>query len=179
MSKNVLIISGSPRKGGNSDILCDEFLKGVLAAGNKGEKVFLGDKKIAYCSGCEYCHAHKGVCVHKDDMAALLDKMAKADTIVMATPVYFYTLDAQIKTFMDRTVARYTELKDKEFYFILTAADTNKEAMARTVECFRGFTDCLDGAKELGVLYGLGVWKAGEVKNTPLMKQAFDAGKKI
>ena len=123
MSKNILILSGSPRKGGNSDILCDRFMEGARESGHRAEKVFLRDKNIGYCIGCEACHQNNGVCVQKDDMAEILEKMIAADVIVMATPVYFYTMDAQMKTLIDRCVARYTEISNKAFYFIATAAD--------------------------------------------------------
>ena len=78
MSKKVLILSGSPRKGGNSDILCDEFLRGAQDAGHKAEKIRVAEKKVAPCSGCYYCSTHGGVCVHKDDMAD--EEKASADT---------------------------------------------------------------------------------------------------
>ena len=65
MSKKVLILSGSPRKGGNSDILCDEFLRGAQDAGHKAEKIRVAEKKVAPCSGCYYCSTHGGACVHK------------------------------------------------------------------------------------------------------------------
>ena len=104
-------------------------------------------------------------------MAEILEKMIAADVIVMATPVYFYTMDAQMKTLIDRTVAKYTEIRGKEFYFIVTAADSSKEAMERTVEGFRGFTSCLGGAKEKGILYGLGVWKKGDIQNKAALQR--------
>lgn len=176
MSKKVLIISSSPRKGGNSDLLCDQFLSGAKRAGHDVEKIFLRDYKINYCLGCGVCNTtHK--CVQKDDMEPLLNKMVEADVIALATPVYFYSVDAQLKTFIDRTVPRYTEISDKEFYFILSAADTDQKNMHRTLEALRGFTeDCLSGTKEKGVIYGTGAWQAGEVKNLPVYKEAYEAG---
>lgn len=78
MCKKVLILSGSPRKGGNSDILCDEFLRGAQDAGHKAEKIRVAEKKVAPCSGCYYCSTHGGACVHKDDMAD--EEKASADT---------------------------------------------------------------------------------------------------
>ena len=126
MSKKVLILSGSPRKGGNSDILCDEFLRGAQDAGHKAEKIRIAEKKAAPCSGCYYCSTHGGACVHKDDMADILQKMIDADVIVLASPVYFYSISAQLKTVIDRTVARWLEVKDKEFYYITTMADEEK-----------------------------------------------------
>lgn len=177
--KNVLIISASPRKNGNSDILCDRFAQGAAESGNKVEKIFLASKNIGYCRGCGVCNStHK--CVQKDDMAEILDKMVNADVIVLATPVYFYSMDGQMKTFIDRTVPRYTEITDKDFYFIMTAADTEKASLNRTMEAFRGFTeDCLSGAREAGVIYGVGAWKVGEIKDTPAYIEAYEMGRRI
>lgn len=177
--KRILIISASPRKGGNSDILCDRFAEGAAESGHNVEKIFLAGKNIGYCRGCGACNTtHK--CVQKDDMAEIIEKMVMADVIVFATPVYFYTMDGQMKTFIDRTVPRYTEITDKDFYFIMTAADTEKENLTRTIEAFRGFTeDCLQGAREAGIIYGVGAWKVGEIKNTPTYNEAYEMGRSI
>ena len=177
--KKVLIISASPRRNGNSDILCGRFAQGAEEFGNTVEKVFLADKNIGYCKGCGVCNTtHK--CVQKDDMKEILDKMVEADVIVLATPVYFYSMDGQMKTFIDRTVPRYTEISNKDFYYIMTAADTEKANLERTMEAFRGFTeDCLDGAKEAGIIYGTGAWQIGEIKNTPAYDEAYKMGKDV
>lgn len=179
MSKNILILSGSPRKNGNSDILCDEFAKGAKEAGNTVEKVFLRDKKIGYCTACYYCREHSGVCVQKDDMSEILDKMKNADVIVLASPVYFYSIDAQMKTVIDRTLAVWTKLRDKEFYYIMTCADEDESAMDITLGCFRGFAICLKGSVEKGVIYGTGIYEAGSVKTKKTMKEAYEMGKGV
>jgi multimeric flavodoxin WrbA len=179
VNKKVLVISSSPRRGGNSDLLCDQFVNGSTEAGHPAEKIFLKDKKINYCTGCGTCIDRGKKCSQKDDMAEVLDKMVAADVIVMATPVYFYTMCAQMKTLIDRTCARYTEIKNKEFYFIVTAADTNNRAMERTLEEFRGFTNCLDGANEKGIVYGTGAWNMGDIKKSVSMNVAYELGKAI
>lgn len=178
MSKRVLVLSASPRKAGNSDLLCDQFALGAVESGNQVEKVFLGDKRINYCTGCYACFG-KGKCVQQDDMAEVLEKMVESDVIVMATPVYFYTMDAQMKTLIDRTVPRYTEISDKEFYFIVAAADSRLQAMERTIEGFRGFTSCLSGANERGIVYGVGAWNVGDIRKTAAMAQAYEMGKQV
>ena len=175
MSKQVLILSGSPRKAGNSDVLCDQFMKGAQEAGHRVQKVRVAEKRIGYCTGCGACQG-KGACVQTDDMAPILESMVAADVIVLATPVYFYTMCAQLKTLIDRTVARYTEVTNKAFYFILTAADSRKETLERTVEELRGFLDCLDGSKEKGIVYGTGAWGIGEIEGSGAMKQAYEMG---
>lgn len=179
MSKNVLVLSASPRKGGNSEMLCDEFILGVKEAGNEVEKVFLRDKKINYCIACEACIKNGGNCVQKDDMAEILEKMIEADVIVMATPVYYYAMNGQMKTLIDRTVARNKEIKNKEFYFILAAADPRNEEMESTLEGFRGFTRCLSEAKEKGIIYGTGAWGKGEIEGKEAMKEAYEIGKNV
>ena len=93
--------------------------------------------------------------------------------------MYFYTVDAQLKTFIDRCVPRYTEMSDKDFYYILTAADSDKSAFDKSIECIRGFTlDCLDGAKEKGIIRGAGVFEKGEIKDKSEYKECYNMGKK-
>lgn len=180
MNKKVLILSSSPRRNGNSDLLCDSFAKGAKEVGNSVEKIFLKDLNINYCIGCGLCNnnGYSG-CSQKDDMESILDKMIDADVIVMATPVYFYAMCGQMKTLIDRCCAKYTKIINKDFYFILTAADGNKNALNRTVEEFRGFLDCLSGANEKGIVYGTGVWQKGEAANTNLPQEAYVLGKTV
>ena len=178
MGKKVLILSGSPRKGGNSGLLCDEFLRGALEAGNDADKIRIAEKKIGFCSACYFCR-NSGGCAKKDDMGPILQKMIDADVIVLASPVYFYSIDAQLKAVIDRTVARWTEIKNKDFYYIVTCADHDKESQERTLECFRGFADCVEGAEEKGIIYGTGVYQPGEITNTPAFQEAYEMGKSI
>ena len=178
MSKKVLILSGSPRKDGNSDILCNEFMRGAAESGNEVEKIRVAEKKIGFCTGCYACR-NTGVCAIKDDMDEVMQKLIDADVIVLASPVYFYSIDAQLKALIDRTVCRWTEVKDKEFYYIMTAADSGIESMETTLACFRGYADCVEGAKEMGVIYGTGVYEKGEIKDKKAMLEAYEMGKGI
>lgn len=176
MRKNILILSGSPRRHGNSDSLCDEFYKGAVEAGHSVKKIFLQEKEIKFCTGCSSCAVNKGMCIHKDDVAEILKDMIALDVIVMSTPVYFYSISGQLKTLIDRTVARYTEVKNKEFYIIATAAENAKHTFDRTLESVRGFIDCIDGAKEKAFLSVGGVWKKGDINHTDALKKAYSMG---
>lgn len=178
MSKKIVVLSASPRAHGNSDVLCDEFIKGSLESGNSVEKINVKDKNIKYCSGCGVCNSGKP-CSIQDDMGDILTKMIEADVIVMATPVYFYTMDAQMKTLIDRCCSRYTEMKHKEFYFIIAAAENDISEMQRTIEGFRGFTSCLNDPIERGIIYGVGAWGIGEIQATKAMQEAYEAGKSV
>lgn len=178
MSKKVLILSGSPRKNGNSDILCDEFMRGAIEAGNSVEKIRVAEKNVGYCKACYYCKNSGGKCVIKDDMAEILQKMIDADVLVLASPVYFYSIDAQLKAVIDRTVARWLEVKDKEFYYIVTMADEELQSAETTLACFRGYADCVEGAKEMGVICGNGAYEKGEISPEQMLK-AYETGKNV
>lgn len=178
MSKNVLILSGSPRRQGNSDILCDEFARGAAEAGHRVEKIRVAEKNIGFCRACYACR-ETGSCVIRDDMAEILQKMIDCDVMVLASPVYFYAIDAQLKAVIDRSVARWTEVRGKEFYYIVTAADGERAAAETTVACLRGYADCVEDAKEMGVIYGMGVYEKGEVTWTAAMAEAYEMGRRM
>ena len=178
--KKVLILSGSPRKGGNSDILCDEFQKGAESVGNQVEKIFVAEQKIPPCTGCYYCKDHAGKCVFNDGMADLLQKIIDCEVLVLSSPVYFYSLSAQLKAVIDRCVARWREIKNKDLYYIATSAEDDEDTLDTTLACFHGFAKCIDGYEEKGTLYGKGVYEKGEVLHRPeLMKIAYEMGQSV
>ena len=179
MSREILVLSASPRKGGNSDLLCDSFMQGAMAAGHQTEKIFIQQKTINSCLGCEVCKSNGGSCVHKDDMTEILNKMIEKDTIVLATPIYFYSMDGQLKTLIDRTYARYPEMNGKKFYFILTGGAPDKSYMETAVAGLQGFVNCVPEAKINGIVYGIGTGEKGDVKNTKAMEEAYNMGKQI
>ena len=154
-------------------------MRGAIEAGNYAEKIFLKDKKINYCTGCGVCNGTQK-CVQRDDMTEIAEKMIKADVIVLASPVYFYTISAQLKTMIDRLNFCYTLISNKEFYYILAAADEEKQSLERAVEGLRGFTNCcLENPVEKGIIYGAGLWNVGEAKNSEYMKQAYEMGQNV
>lgn len=175
---NILVISSSPRKNGNSDVLCDRFIEGANESGHRTEKIRLDELCVSPCRACNACvKNHK--CVVSDDAAPIIEKMLAADMIVLATPVYFYSLCAQLKLLIDRCYARHTEMKNKKFVFIITAADPQRKAAAETLDSLRGFIRCLPGAEEKAVIYGTGTWDKGDVYKHPSYDEAYKAGKEI
>lgn len=179
MEKKILILSGSPRKGGNSDILCDEFMRGAEKSGHNVKKIRITEKEIHPCIACYHCRDNGGQCVFKDDMAEILQNMIDADVLVLASPVYFYSIDAQLKAVIDRTVARWLEVKNKEFYYIVTMADEDSASADTTLACFRGYADCVEGAVEKGVIIAGGVYEPAEVKQTSAMNEAYEMGENV
>lgn len=174
----VLAVSASPRNGGNSDVLCDQFLKGAAEAGHQTEKIRLGSKDISPCAACYGCRKTK-TCVRKDDMGEILQKMVEADIIVLATPVYFYSMSAQMKIFIDRCLPRYTEIKGKAFYYIVTAADPQHSAADETLAGLRGFLRCLPESQEKDIIYGTGTWDMNDVYQHPAYERAYEIGKTV
>lgn len=179
MRKKVLIISSSSRKGGNSDSLCDRFADGAREAGNDVEKIRLCEYIVNECLGCGLCYAFNKDCPQKDDAAAILEKMVMADVIVLASPVYFYNINGRLKTLIDRCCARFLEMKDKEFYFIATMGEDNRELMERAFESMRSFIMCCPGSKEKGVVTATKAMNVGDIKKTPTMDYAYQLGNTI
>lgn len=175
--KNVLIISSTPRKDGNSEILAKEFYKGANDAGHSVELIKLRDYNLKYCIGCYSCHK-KGICIHNDGMNEIANKLIKADVIVLATPVYFYSMSGQLKVFIDRLVPVYQDIK-ADIYLIATQWDDNKEIMENTINSIRGCTrDCFEGCNEKGIIYGVGLENVKDVLSHPnYLKQAYEFGK--
>ena len=184
--KNVMIVVGSPRKRGNSSILAKQVASGAENAGAKVELFFLHDMNIKPCSACEGCRKKRATgCVIRDDMQKLYPRMRAADAIVIASPIYWFTVSAQTKLFMDRWYAfgadeNYKVLAEKKFGIVLAYADADPFSSG-AVNALRTFQDAFNylGAEVVGTVYG-SAWKAGEIsKNKSVMKQAYALGEKI
>ncbi len=175
MGKRILAVVSSPRKGGNSETLVRQFIKGAEESGNVTDTVILREKKIAPCIACEACLSNGGTCVQKDDMAEVIEKMVAADVIVLSTPVYYYSISAQLKVMIDRMLAGGSRMKGKEFYFIATAAD-GKGAMETTMKDMEGFAACVPGSVVKGKVYG-SAFCVGEIKGKAAMDEAYQLGK--
>ena len=177
--KNVLIISGSPRKGGNSDLLCDQFAKGAEEAGGNVEKIFLADYNIKYFEEEDEQRVGERRNEAEDDAPALMDKLVNADIIVLASPAYYLNVTGQMKVFIDRTYSHLSELKNKEFYYIVTSADNTDQSADRTIDGFRGFVMCLPNSVERGSIKGTGLGRKGAVEDSKFMVEAYELGKTI
>ena len=174
--KKVLILSSSPRRNGNSAVLCRQFAAGAESAGHSAEILDLARVKVSPCLGCNACYRNGGTCIQKDDMTEIREKMLAADVIVLASPIYFYSMTAQMKTVIDRTYAFYQELAGKEFYYIITCGGPGMEYTETMVASLRGFTCCIPDAQEKGILCGTGVNEPGEVKNAESYIKAYEMG---
>ena len=123
MSKRILVLSTSPRIGGNSETLADVFIKGAEEAGHETKKICLYDKKIEFCKGCLGCQT-TGKCILRDDAERIIAQMKAMDVLVFATPIYFYEMSGQMKTLLDRTNPLFpAEYEFRDIYLLATSAD--------------------------------------------------------
>jgi multimeric flavodoxin WrbA len=185
MSRKIMVVIGSPRKKGNSATLARQVADGATAAGAQVETFFLHAMDIRPCTACDACRKKlKKDCVIKDDMQILYPKMKAADAIVIASPIYWFTMSAQTKLFMDRWYALGGddgyELAGKKFGIVLAYADADP-FVSGAVNALRTFQDAFAyiGAELVGAVYGSAA-KAGEIrKNKALMEAAVDLGRQM
>ena len=169
-------MSDSPRKNGNSDILCKQFIKGAKDAGNTCEPISLSEKKIGFCKACYACFK-SGKCVLKDGMAETPDKMQSSDVLVIVTPTYFLTMNGMLKTTIDRFLPKWQELGGYDVYLIITGHD-DKSGLKLAGDELTGIFRNL-GNEIKGIVWGENVWQKGEVKTTKAMEEAFQSGQNI
>lgn len=186
MSKQVIIVSSSPRKNGNSVILAEQAAAGAQAAGAKVEIIDLAKLTLAPCNGCEACQrATEANCVVDDDLTSLMPRIRQADVLLLSGPVYWFTFAAQTKMFIDRVFFALHgpeghALKGKPLGLLMTYGDIDPYTSG-AVNALRSFQDICRfiDAPVAGFVYGSGT-EAGDIQNQPaLLKQAYDLGEKL
>ena len=179
MTKKVLIISSSLRKGGNSETLCDAFQKGAEEAGCQAEKVSLAGKQLAFCQGCLSCQETRHCLLH-DDAEAITAEMKASDVIVFASPVYYYGLTGQLKTLLDRANPLFaSDYKFRDIYFLASAAEEGAKTPSRSITSLEGWIECFPKAHLTGTVFAGGVTRVGDIKGHPALKKAYDMGRSL
>ena len=179
MSKTVLVLSTSPRKGGNSDALADAFVRGAQEAGNQVEKITLYDKTIGFCKGCLFCQNTQR-CIIRDDADAIIQKMLTADVIAFATPIYYYGMCGQMKTLLDRANPLFpADYQFRDIYLLAAAAEADEHTVDGAVTGLQGWIDCFEKARLAGTVFAGGVTAVGEIQGHPALQRAFDLGKTV
>ena len=179
MSKTVLVLSTSPRKGGNSDALAGAFVRGAQEAGNQVEKITLYDKTIGFCKGCLSCQNTQR-CIIRDDADAITQKMLTADVIAFATPIYYYGMCGQMKTLLDRANPLFpADYQFRDIYLLAAAAEADEHTVDGAVTGLQGWIDCFEKSRLAGTVFAGGVTAVGEIQGHPALQQAFDLGKTV
>ena len=183
-------IFGSPRRDGNSDILLNSAIKGAESNGAVVEKIIIRDLQIAPCNSCGGCW-EKGVCAIDDDMQEIYPKLVDADGVIVASPIYFMGVSAQLKAFIDRCQAFWARkyvlnlsIRDdgriaKGFFIATAARDTGEGLFTGAVKTIKAFFHVLY-TQYMGDILCAGLEEKGVAgKKQELLQQAFDAGKKL
>lgn len=178
--KKVLIISTSLRGCSNSDILAKECERGAREAGNEVEYITLKGKQIAFCMGCLACQKTQE-CAIKDDAVALAEKVKNADTVVFATPIYYYEMCGQMKTLLDRCNPLYTtDYKFRDIYMIATAAEDGEHVFEKAYNGLQGWVDCFEKAELKGLVTGGGISGPNEAANhSEVMQKSYELGRSL
>jgi multimeric flavodoxin WrbA len=184
MGKSILVLNGSPRDKGNSATLANQLALGAKESDAEIESIYLHDMDIRPCDACDFCQEDGNGCVIADDMQALYPKLRAADVIVLATPVYWFSLPAQLKLCIDRWYAMELptgfELSGKKLALVMAYGDTDLYTsgginVIYTLESICRYT----GLKLAGIVHGTANDIGDAEKQPALMERAFQLGQKL
>jgi putative NADPH-quinone reductase len=181
MSKKILVLTGSSRSGGNSDLLADAFTKGAEVAGHTVIRFECGHKKLRPCQACDACYSKGSACVFNDDFNELAPLLLDADMIAFVTPLYWYSFPSALKNAIDKLYSFIIGEKDCHIQeaMLLACGEISEEYVFDGLRTSykliledRGWTDC-------GQLIAFGVNKKADILNTKFLEQAEDMGRAI
>lgn len=167
MNKNVLILTGSPRKNGNSDMLADAFMKGAQEKGHTVNKIEVAELNVSGCKACGMCWTKDGACVQCDDMAKIEPLLESADVLVLVSPLYFYGISAQLKAVIDRFCAYCVgnckkSLKIKESALIMCGECDKERFFSGAIDTYKHTADYMKW-KDRGILMATSVSSKGDI----------------
>ena len=178
MGKKILFVSASLRAGSNSERLAREAERGARDAGNNVEFVSLKDKDLRFCKGCLVCQK-TGKCVIRDDAAELIAKVQNAEVLVFVTPIYYYELSGQLKTFLDRCNPLFPqEYAFRDVYLMTASAEDGDEVYETAANGLKGWIDCFPECRYAGNFSGGGLSDSGEAEQkADALERAYAFGK--
>ncbi|MHC1681450.1 MAG: flavodoxin family protein [Clostridiaceae bacterium] len=179
--RNILIVVGSGIQNGNTDNLAEAYIKGAKEVGHNIQKVFLGNQKVHGCIGCGACQLNEHVCAIRDDMQPIYSLFEKCDTIVFASPLYFWTISAHLKAFIDRLYAISTndEYPHKDTVLLMTGGSEKFYAFEQAVSFYRFFTKALGWTDQGMCLAGGCEGEPGKRNiDNKYLEEAYELGKK-
>jgi multimeric flavodoxin WrbA len=179
--KKAVVILGSPRKNGNSALLARQACKGIKTSGGSYESFYLNGMNIRPCQGCLYCQKHpEDGCKLQDDMNLIYQELAISDALLIATPIYMFSVTAQLKFFMDRCYAVPTALKGKRIGILITYGDED-EFVSGAVNAIATLRDEYRYAHAhiVGIVHGSAEARGEIASNTRVMNDAYELGLKL
>ena len=186
--KNILAVIGGGRPKGNTEQLVDAFAQGAETAGNQVEKILLRKTEVKGCTGCNACH---GFCVQKDDFNSLIPKIRKANLIVFASPLYYWTISSQLKAFIDRFYSieekelplhSHEKYAQKDSVLLMTAADHSSRTFEQAVSYYQFALVNYIGFRDKGMLLAGGcgsAYRKSQIEGTDHLQKAYEFGKTL
>jgi multimeric flavodoxin WrbA len=184
MAKNILVLTGSPRKGGNTDKLADAFMAGARQAGNTTVKFSTADKHITGCIDCQTCFSKGSACSVPDDFAKLAPLLEQADMLVVATPMYWFSFPAQLKAAIDKLYSyliAQRPLKIKECALLVCCGGKKEDGESKCegiVKSYKLIAEFL-GWKDRGIVIVPGLHDKDEILKTDGLQRAETLGKSL
>ena len=181
--KNILVVTGSPRRNGNSDSMADAFIKGAVSAGHEAQKFEAARKAIGGCRACKACWKKGKPCTFSDDFDELSPLLEAADVLVFSTPVYWFGFPAQIKAAIDKMNAYLSEscprpLKIKQSVLLVCGADEGMELFDGITATYKSIARYMNW-EDKGILAVPGVSEKGDIAKTGALKKAEELGRSL
>lgn len=174
----ILILTGSPRKNGNSNTLVENFIKGAQENGHTIYRFDAAMKKVHPCTACRHCET-AGKCIFNDDFELVKENIINSDMVVLATPMYYFGFSAQLKTVIDRFYAINEEIhKPKTAILLMTYADTKEIEALPIKEHYEALLKYL-GWENAGMVIVPGVWQEGSINQTNYPQKTYELAKSI
>ncbi len=175
----VTVITGSPHKKGTSALLADRFIEGAAASGHDVFRFDAAFETVKPCMACEYCSSHNTECVHKDSMETLYGKLLESEVVVLVTPLYYYTMSAQIKTVLDRFHAKNAQLSSNKKAILMAAAYGDDETTMMGLEKTYESILCFLNWENAGTVLATGCPVREMLKQTQFPQQAYEMGRNL
>jgi multimeric flavodoxin WrbA len=174
---NMLVISGSPHEGGNTEIMVDAFAKGAHESGNTVVVKKLSLLKVAPCKDCEYCLSHSGTCSQDDGMNEIFGALDKADMLVFASPIYWFNVTAQMKAVIDRLFA-HVKTGYHPTCTALLLDSGSPDVYGGVITAYREMDEYLHW-KDMGIITISGMESEGAMKDSPELEKVTGFGRSL
>lgn len=183
MTKKILILMSSPRKSSNTNELCRAFSEGASSAGHLVSQINLASLKLNPCLACDYCGSHEGKCVQRDDMHQIYEAFDWCDVIVLASPLYYYTINAQLKTVIDRLYAsglhKGFQYAPKESVLIMTSGEDSADIFDQPQRYYHLLREKIFPWKHRGEILVGGFSARKTIEDHSVLDSAFALGNSI
>lgn len=175
----IVVLTGSPRRNGNTNHLAGQFIKGAEEAGHEVYRFDCAQRKVSSCIACNRCGMN-GQCIFNDDFEELRPQLVAADMVVFATPMYYFGFSSQLKAVIDRFYALNGQIKGnvKQSALLMAYADTTPKEAEPMLSHYHTLLQYL-GWKDSGSVVAAGMWPAGAVNGTEYSRQAYELGRKL